>query len=374
MKYYIIAGEASGDLHGSRLISAIKKNDAQACFRAWGGDLMLDEGVTLVKHYKEMAFMGFIEVLFHIKKITSNLSLCKKDIFAFHPDVLICIDYPGFNLPISKFAKQHGIRTVYYISPQVWAWKENRVKVIKKYIDQMLVILPFEKSFYKRWNYDVEYVGHPLIETIEEFKHAERALKIKNDFAQRDKKIVAILPGSRMQEIQSKLPIMLKATATFKDVDFIVAQAPGIDDSVIQEYIKNFRNVSVWKNKTYDLLSIADAALVTSGTATLETALFNVPEVVCYKTSSISYFLARLFIKVKYISLVNIIMDKLVIKELIQHEMNSQNIEEELTSMLNNEFKRNQMKSDYHALYQLLLSGGNASKNAAEKIQALLLK
>lgn len=374
MKYYIIAGEASGDLHGSRLISAIKKNDAQACFRAWGGDLMLDEGVTLVKHYKEMAFMGFIEVLFHIKKITSNLSFCKKDILAFHPDVLICIDYPGFNLPISKFAKQHGIRTVYYISPQVWAWKENRVKVIKKYIDQMLVILPFEKSFYKRWNYDVEYVGHPLIETIEEFKHAERALKIKNDFAQRDKKIVAILPGSRMQEIQSKLPIMLKATATFKDVDFIVAQAPGIDDSVIHEYTKYFRNVSVWKNKTYDLLSIADAALVTSGTATLETALFNVPEVVCYKTSSISYFLARLFIKVKYISLVNIIMDKLVIKELIQHEMNPQNIEEELTSMLNNEFKRNQMKSDYHALYQLLLSGGNASKNAAEKIQAMLLK
>ena len=213
-----------------------------------------------------------------------------------------------------------------------------------------------------------------MIEIIEEFKHAERALKIKNDFAQRDKKIVAILPGSRMQEIQSKLPIILKATATFKDVDFIVAQAPGIDDSVIQEYIKNFRNVSVWKNKTYDLLSIADAAVVTSGTATLETALFNVPEVVCYKTSSISYVLAILFIKVKYISLVNLIMGKLVIKELIQHDMNPQNIEEELTSILNNEFKRNQIKSDYHALYQLLLSGGNASKNAAEKIQALLLK
>ena len=374
MKYYIIAGEASGDLHGSRLINAIKKNDAHACFRAWGGDLMLDQGVTLVKHYREMAFMGFIEVILHIRKITSNLRFCKKDILAFHPDVIICIDYPGFNLPITKFAKQHGIRTVYYISPQVWAWKEKRVRGIKKYIDQMLVILPFEKSFYNRWNYDVEYVGHPLIETIEEFKHSERALKIKNEFAQRANKIVAILPGSRKQEIHTKLPIMLKATTAFKNIEFIVAQAPGIDDGVINEHIKHFKNVSIWKNKTYELLSIADAAVVTSGTATLETALFNVPEVVCYKTSSISYVLARLFIKVKYISLVNLIMDKLVIKELIQHDMNPQNIEDELTSILNNEFKRNQMKSDYHALYQLLHSGGNASKNAAEKIQALLLK
>ena len=372
MKYYIIAGEASGDLHGSRLIRAIKKNDAQASFRAWGGDLMLEEGVSLVKHYREMAFMGFIEVLFNIRKIISNLQLCKKDIIAFHPDAIICIDYPGFNLPIAKFSKRYGFKTIYYISPQVWAWKEKRVRDIKNNIDQMLVILPFEKSFYNRWNYDVEYVGHPLIETIEEFKHSERALKIKNEFAQRDKKIVAILPGSRKQEIHTKLPIMLKATTAFKNIEFIVAQAPGIDDGVINEHIKHFKNVSIWKNKTYELLSIADAAVVTSGTATLETALFGVPEVVCYKTSRISFLLARSFIKVKFISLVNLIMDKMVIKELIQDDMIPDNIEEELKSLLNNDSKRNQMKADFQALQQVLHSGGNASKNAAEKIQALL--
>ncbi|MEY2595019.1 MAG: hypothetical protein RI965_291 [Bacteroidota bacterium] len=374
MKYYIIAGEASGDLHGSRLIREIKKNDAHACFRAWGGDLMMDEKVSLVKHYREMAFMGFIEVFLNIKKIISNLRFCKKDILSFQPDVIICIDYPGFNLPITKFAKHHGFKTVYYISPQVWAWKEKRVYEIKKYVDLMLVILPFEKSFYKRWNYDVEYVGHPLIEIIEGFKHSERAQEIKNEFAQRDKKIVAIIPGSRIQEIQSKLPIMLKATARFENVDFIVAQAPGIEDEVIINHTKHYKNVSIWKNKTYELLSVADAAVVTSGTATLETALFGAPEVVCYKTSWISFLLARFFIKVKFISLVNIIMDKLIVKELIQNALNAESIYEELALLLTNDSKRSQLKTDFQALHQLLLSGGNASKNAAEKIQALLIK
>ncbi|MEY3921802.1 MAG: hypothetical protein RL634_1563 [Bacteroidota bacterium] len=374
MKYYIIAGEASGDLHGSRLIREIKKNDAHACFRAWGGDLMMDEKVSLVKHYREMAFMGFIEVFLNIKKIISNLRFCKKDILSFQPDVIICIDYPGFNLPITKFAKRHGFKTVYYISPQVWAWKEKRVHEIKKYVDLMLVILPFEKSFYKRWNYDVEYVGHPLIEIIEGFKHSERAQEIKNEFAQRDKKIVAIIPGSRIQEIQSKLPIMLKATARFENVDFIVAQAPGIEDEVIIKHTKYYKNVSIWKNKTYELLSVADAAVVTSGTATLETALFGVPEFVCYKTSWISFLLARFFIKVKFISLVNIIMDKLIVKELIQNALNVESIYEELALLLTNDSKRSQLKTDFQALHQLLLSGGNASKNAAEKIQELLLK
>ncbi len=374
MKYYIIAGEASGDLHGSRLIREIKKNDAHACFRAWGGDLMMDEKVSLVKHYREMAFMGFIEVFLNIKKIISNLRFCKKDILSFQPDVIICIDYPGFNLPITKFAKRHGFETVYYISPQVWAWKEKRVHEIKKYVDLMLVILPFERSFYKRWNYDVEYVGHPLIEIIEGFKHSERAQEIKNEFAQRDKKIVAIIPGSRIQEIQSKLPIMLKATTRFENVDFIVAQAPGIEDEVIINHTKYYKNVSIWKNKTYELLSVADAAVVTSGTATLEAALFGVPEVVCYKTSWISFLLARFFIKVKFISLVNIIMDKLIVKELIQNALNAESIYEELALLLTNDSKRSQLKTDFQALHQFLLSGGNASKNAAEKIQALLIK
>lgn len=374
MKYYIIAGEASGDLHGSRLIKAIKGNDPYANFRVWGGDLMSAEGVTLVKHYRELAFMGFIEVLINIRKIISNLRLCKKDIIDYHPDAVICIDYPGFNLPIAKFSKEHGFKTIYYISPQVWAWKENRVKLIKKYVDQMLVILPFEKSFYKQWDYEVEYVGHPLIEIIDGFKLSMEAKSIKHQYINRDKKIVAILPGSRKQEINSKLPIMLNATIGFDNVEFIVAQAPGIEDAEIEFHTSHFKNISVWKNKTYELLSIADAAIVASGTATLETALFTVPEVVCYKTSWISYMMAKLFIKVKFISLVNLIMNKLVIRELIQSQMNAENIAEALKDLLNNDSKRNQIKSDFQALHQLLLPGGIASKNAAEKIQGCLLK
>ena len=374
MKYYIIAGEASGDLHGSRLIRAIKNKDSLAIFRVWGGELMASEGASLVQHYREMAFMGFFEVLINIRKIIANLRYCKKEMLAFQPDAVICIDYPGFNLPITKFAKKHKFKTVYYISPQVWAWKEKRVFDIKKFVDQMLVILPFEKSFYKKWNYEVEYVGHPLIEIIDEFKQSDQAKEIKNQFAQRDKKIVAVVPGSRKQEIRSKLPIMLKATVDFKDVEFIVAQAPGIDDNDINDYVQHYKNVSVWKNKTYELLSIADAAMVTSGTATLETALFGVPEVVCYKTSWISFVMARWFIKVKFISLVNLIMNKMVIKELIQQELTPENIANELGILLNNDEKKNQLKYDYDALHQQLLPGGNASINAAEKIQKLLFK
>jgi lipid-A-disaccharide synthase len=373
MKYYIIAGEASGDLHGSRLIHAIKKNDPNAQFRAWGGDLMQAEGAVLVKHYRELAFMGFIEVLKNILTVLSNLSFCKSDIKSFQPDAVIFIDYPGFNLPIAKFAKAQGYKTVYYISPQVWAWKEKRVNLIKKAIDLMLVILPFEKSFYEKWNYKVEYVGHPLIEIIENFKNDPAHISFSNHFkSNQSKKIVAILPGSRKQEIEKKLPIMLDATKKFHDIEFIIAQAPGIDDSYINDYIKGFENISIWKDRTYQLLSIADAAMATSGTATLETALFGVPEIVCYKTSSISYALGKYFIKVPYISLVNLIMNKAIVKELIQDELDSASITRELGKILNDTHVNIQMKKSFEELRNILLPGGNASVNAAKLIQQLL--
>ena len=372
MKYYIIAGEASGDLHGSRLIRALKANDPDAAFRIWGGDLMSKEGGTLVKHYSELAYMGFFEVLMNISTIIRNIRFCKKDILRYCPDAVICIDYPGFNLPIADYAKKHGLHTIYYISPQVWAWKESRVKKIKKMVDRMLVILPFEKPFYQKWNYEVEYVGHPLLEVIDEFKKSHAGDAIKNAFSLKNKKIVALLPGSRKQEINSTLPVMLEATKQFKDIECIIAQAPGVEDDIIQQHTQSYKQIKVWKNNTYELLTIADAAMVASGTATLETALFGVPEVVCFKTSWLSFFMARLFIKVKYISLVNIIMNKQVIRELIQHQLKASNIAEELNQLLSNESTRNQMKKDFETLYQQLLPGGNASTNAAIKITNFL--
>jgi lipid-A-disaccharide synthase len=249
MKYYIIAGEASGDLHGSRLIKAIQKNDAHAIVRAWGGDLMQAEGATIVQHYRDLAFMGFVEVALHIRTIFKNLQLCKQDMLAFQPDLVVFIDYPGFNLPIAKFAKRAGFKTVYYISPQVWAWKEKRVKKIKQCIDRMLVILPFEKRFYEQWNYEVEYVGHPLIETIDLYRASEESKNFIIDFKKNHPNpVVAILPGSRKQEIRKKLPVMLNATKNLQGIECVVAQAPGIDDRFIHELVKNHSNISIWKN------------------------------------------------------------------------------------------------------------------------------
>ncbi len=375
MKYYIIAGESSGDLHGSRLIKAIQKNDADAIVRAWGGDLMQAEGATIVQHYRDLAFMGFVEVALHIKTILKNLQLCKQDILAFQPDVVVFIDYPGFNLPIAKFAKRAGFKTVYYISPQVWAWKEKRVRKIKQCIDRMLVILPFEKRFYQEWNYEVEYVGHPLIETIDLYKASEESKNFIIDFKKNhSNQVVAILPGSRKQEIRKKLPVMLDATKNIQGVEYVVAQAPGIDDRFIHELVKNHSNITVWKNKTYQLLSIADAAMVTSGTATLETALFGVPEVVCYKTSWLSYTIAKYFIKIPFISLVNIIQNKAVVRELIQEELTSKRLEKELNQLLHDHQKSQQMKSDFEALKSSLIPGGNASENAAAAIQRFILE
>ncbi|SFD14328.1 lipid-A-disaccharide synthase [Chitinophaga sp. CF118] len=360
MKYYIIAGEASGDLHGSNLIKQLKQQDPEADIRCWGGDLMQQAGGTLVKHYKTLAFMGFIEVVMNLRTVLRNMEFCKNDIQAYQPDVLVFIDYAGFNLRIAEWAKPLGYKTVFYISPQVWAWKENRVKKIKKCVDKMLCILPFEQDFYNKWNYEVEYVGHPLIEVIKEAKE-QPAEPLS------DKPVIALLPGSRRQEISVKLPIMLTMAKHFPEYQFMVAQAPSLDDEFIQGLIGAHTNVSTVKGKTYPLLRQAKAALVTSGTATLETALFGVPEVVCYKGSTISYFFAKRLIKVKYISLVNLIMDKLVVKELIQDELTEQNLLKELTLLLKDDAARNRLKTDYAALWTKL-GEKNASRRAAEVI------
>lgn len=366
MKYYIIAGEASGDLHGSNLIKELKQLDGIASIRCWGGDKMEAEGAKLVKHYRNLAFMGFIEVIKNLNTIFKNFAFCKQDILQYQPDAIILIDYPGFNLRIAKWAKQQGIKVAYYISPQVWAWKESRVKGIKQNVDKMLVILPFEKEFYKRWNYDVEYVGHPLVKVVNEFE--------PGNFLFPDKKIIALLPGSRQQEILKKLPIMLEASKNFPGYHFVVAKAPGVEESFYNKLLAPYKNVSTVVNKTYKLLSEAKAAVVTSGTATLETALFNVPEVICYKGSAISYQIAKRLIKIKYICLVNLIMDKEVVKELIQDEMTAVNITKELNELLTNPSKQKQLQQDYTALKKLLGQGGNASANAAKSIVDFLTK
>ncbi len=361
MKYYIIAGEASGDLHGSNLIKEIKKLDANTTIQAWGGNMMQSSGAMLVKHYSELAFMGFAEVIMNLKTIFRNLKFCKEDILQFHPDVLVLIDYPGFNLRIAKWAKQKKLKVVFYISPQVWAWKESRVPKMKKNIDKMIVILPFEKDYYKtKWNWNVEYVGHPLVKVIEDFKSSE------NQSASENKNVIALLPGSRKQEILKKLPVMLEVSKSFPEEQFVVAKAPSLDDDFYQPLIKNYANVSTVKNKTYHLLNHSKAALVTSGTATLETALFEVPEIVCYKTSNISYQIGKRLIKIKFISLVNLIMNKLVVKELIQDTLTVDNLKKELSDLLYNTQRQQQLKRDYQTLKNILSADENASAKAAK--------
>jgi lipid-A-disaccharide synthase len=363
MKYYIIAGEASGDLHGSLLIKELQLLDNTAEFRCWGGDKMEETGAVLVKHYRELAFMGFAEVMMNLRTIFHNLISCKKDILLYKPDVLILIDYPGFNLRIAKWAKRHGLKVIYYISPQVWAWKENRVKKMKECIDKMLVILPFEKEYFKnKWIWEVEYVGHPLVEVVERKKSEVRSQMFS------ERSIVALLPGSRKQEIQKKLPVMLEVSRSFPDHQFIVAKAPGVDESFYDNILKPYSNVSYVANQTYDLLMQSKAALVTSGTATLETALFAVPEVVCYKGSWLSYQIGKRLVNVKYISLVNLIMDKLVVRELIQNDLSVDNLKKELEELLTNNSRIEQLEKDYGALKQLLSAGGNASAKAAALI------
>ncbi|NOR29431.1 MAG: lipid-A-disaccharide synthase [Lutibacter sp.] len=365
MKYYIISGEASGDLHGSNLMKALVEKDSNAEIRFWGGDLMQEVGGTLVKHYRELAFMGFAEVLLNIRTIFRNIKYCKKDIIEFKPDVLILIDYPGFNMRIAEFAKKEGIKVHYYISPQIWAWKENRIHKIKRDVDEMSVILPFEKDFYEqKHNFPVHFVGHPLIDAIANRKQVGIEA-FNKEYNLSNKPIIALLPGSRKQEIKKMLSIMLKMADKFQEYQFVIAGAPSQDFEFYKQFM-NQENVKFISNKTYDLLSVSYAAIVTSGTATLETALFKVPEIVCYKTSWVSYQIGKRLIDLKYISLVNLIMDKEVVKELIQNEFNEKNLEQELHKILDTA-KRSEMFSNYFDL-EKKLGGKGASKKVAELI------
>lgn len=355
MKYYLIAGEASGDLHGANLMRAILAKDPEAAFRFWGGDKMAEiPGSKQVEHYKNTAFMGFVEVLKHLPKIFGFIKKCKADIRAFQPDRLICIDYPGFNLRIVPFAKALGIDTVYYISPQVWAWKESRVKKIKQYVDRMLVILPFERSFYQKHNYEVDYVGHPLLDEISANNY-EPAI-------QADRPVIAILPGSRQQEIQSILPTFLSVVHKFPEYQFVLAGLNHINDDLYNNLLRN-TSVSLVKGKTYELLNQAEAALVASGTATLETALFKVPMLVAYKGNFLSYHLGKLLVKVPYISLVNLIADRELVREFIQNDLNSDNIESELRRILEPQTSM-VMREAYEDIIQLLGQSGASAKAA----------
>lgn len=364
MKYYIIAGEASGDLHGSNLMKALLQKDPQAEFRFWGGDLMQKQGGTLVKHYRDLAFMGFLEVAMNLRTILNNIKFCKEDIKNNKPDVLILVDYPGFNLRIAKYAKELGIKVIYYISPQLWAWKEGRVEIIKKYVDEMMVILPFEEDFYKKHGVHSHFVGHPLLDAISSLQEID-----KNDFKKEndlnDKEIIALLPGSRKQEVEKMLELMLSVRPYFSDYQFVIAGAPSLPKEFYQKYVDD--NVHFVSNKTYDLLRCSKAALVTSGTATLETALLNIPEVVCYRGSKISYAIAKRLVKnINYISLVNLIMDREVVKELIQNDLNTKNLVEELHKILYGN-QREKVLKDYELLREKL-GGKGASEKAAEII------
>lgn len=366
MKYYIIAGEASGDLHGSNLMKVLFKEDPSAEIKFWGGDLMQAVGGTLVSHYKERAFMGFFEVIKNLNKVLGFIKFCKNDIDLFQPDVVILIDNSGFNLRIAKWAKEKGFTTNYYISPQVWASRAGRVKSIKTDVDKMFVILPFEKEFYKKFHYDVTFVGHPLIDAI-----ADRVPSNIQEFRAGhnlgDKPIIALLPGSRKQEITKMLSVMLSLVDDFPKYKFVIGGAPS-QEFAFYESIVGDKNVSFINNKTYDLLAVSTAALVTSGTATLETALFKVPQVVCYKGGFISYQIAKRIITLKFISLVNLIMDKEVVTELIQNEFTKMNLKKELTKILN-VTHREKLFLDYFELEKKL--GG---KGASEKTAKLIIE
>ena len=369
MKYYIIAGEASGDLHGSNLIKALKAKDPSADFRCWGGDLMQTQGAEIVKHYRELAFMGFLEVILNLNTIIKNLKFCKKDILSWKPDAVILIDYPGFNLRIAEFAHENNFKVIYYISPQIWAWKQSRVHKIKKVVDKMLVILPFEKAFYAKFDYDVDFVGHPLLDALEHDLVAPKNWRQKNGLTEAP--IIALLPGSRKQEISSMLPLMIETYPKFKDYQYVIAAAPSIPLSYYESFL-NGSKIKIIEGGTYALLSESYAALVTSGTATLETALFEVPEVVCYKGNSISYQIAKKMVKIKFISLVNLVMDREVVKELIQEKLTPSNLVTELNKLLN-PITRDTLIEDYKNL-KLKLGGKGASLKAAEIIIDLMKK
>jgi lipid-A-disaccharide synthase len=369
MKYFLVAGEASGDLHGSNLMAALKEQDADAEFCFLGGDLMQAQGGKLVKHYREMAFMGFVPVLMNLRTILRNMKMCRKEIIKFRPDVLILIDYPGFNLKIAKYIKTHTqIPVYYYISPKVWAWKEYRVRSFKKYVDEMLSILPFEVDFYKKHNYHIDYVGNPVVDAVANFKR-ENINDLKHSFVTENKlenkPIIALLAGSRQQEIRDNLPAMLESIERFKDYQAVIAGAPGINPQYYNEYIGN-NNCKIVFGQTYRLLEYAKVALVTSGTATLETALFRVPQVVCYKTPipKVVYWFFKNILHTKYISLVNLIAGRVVVQELFSKFFSVSSIRNEVDKLLNDSLYRNKMMEDYDEIINILGKPGASSRAA----------
>jgi len=371
MKYYLIAGEASGDLHGANLMKALKEGDAQAEFRFFGGDLMRAEGGTLIKHYADMAFMGFVEVIANLPAILKNLSFCKSDILAWQPDVLILIDFPGFNLKIAEFAKKNNLMVCYYISPKVWAWNPKRVLKIKRIVDHMFCILPFEVDFYKQWGMEVDYVGNPLLDAKAGFNPLPDFYNISK--LSPEKKIIALLPGSRKQEISYLLPEMLKASENFPDRQFVIAGAPSFDIAFYNRFLGE-KKIPVLFNMTYDLLNNSEAAIVASGTATLETALFHVPQVVVYKGNNISITIARIVIKIRFISLVNLIMDSAVVKELIQQECNPKNIADEVDLLINDKNYRSRMLDNYNKLDERMGKPGASGRTATLIVKYLQKK
>jgi lipid-A-disaccharide synthase len=370
MKYYIIAGEASGDLHASNLMKELKKLDREAIFRCWGGDLMEKEGAQLIRHYRDLAFMGFLEVVLNFGAILNNIRFCRKDILAFHPDVIILVDYPGFNLRIARFARTKKIRVFYYISPQLWAWRPARVKIIKETVDRMFVILPFEKEFYQKFNYEVDWVGHPLLDVINE----DLLIPDKKVFLEKnhltDSPVIALLPGSRKQEIQNILGIMVSVLPDFKQYQFVIAGASSLKEDFYRKICPD-KNVKIVFNQTYALLKHSDAATVTSGTATLETALIGTPQVVCYKGYKLSYMIARKIVKVPYISLVNLIMQRESVKELIQDRLTERNLTSELKKILESPPNRNRIIQEYRELKEKLGGKGASARTARLMIQYL---
>jgi lipid-A-disaccharide synthase len=367
MKLYVIAGEASGDMHGANLLKALFQSEPNLQVRAWGGDRMSEAGATVVKHYRDLAFMGFAEVAKNIRTIFKNFRACEDDIATYQPDALILIDYPGFNMRIAKWAKARGIKIFYYISPQIWAWRTGRVHQIKATVDHMFCILPFEKAFYQQFGYHADFVGHPLLDEMK-----NRTPPSINAFVAQHqldgRPIIALLPGSRRQEIEKMLAIMLQTATQFSDYQFVVAGAPSIPtefyDQVLAQHQFDRKNIVILKNQTYAILANAKAALVTSGTATLETAIIGTPQIVCYKTSRLSFAIAKRVAKVKYISLVNLIMDRKVVEELIQDTFTVPRLTQELTQLLH---APDQLKTEYATLQQMLGNEG-ASRRTADLI------
>lgn len=369
MKYYLIAGERSGDLHGSNLIKGIRANDPDAEFRGWGGDMMEAEGMSLVTHYKDTAFMGFLEVVMNLRTISGFLKKCKADILEYQPDALILIDYPGFNLRIASFAKSKGLKVFYYISPKVWAWNQKRAWKIKSNVDHMFVIFPFEVDFYRKYDYPVDYVGNPLMDAITAFRPDP---DFRRNHNLDNRPIIALLPGSRRQEIIGMLDTMLTTQKHFPGYQYVIAGVKNLPATLYDQYLSSGKAVIVYES-TYDLLSVADAALVTSGTATLETALLKVPEVVCYRTSAISYALAKRLIRIPFISLVNLILEKEAVRELIQDELNEGNLVAELKRILPGGAKHEQQMRDYERLGELV-GGAGASERTGALIARYLSK